>query len=82
MNESGSKSIPAATIDARDADDQPFDPTDLEDARRQVMSAIKERRGQAGFRHNLIAAYGDTDGDSEMLARAAAPGYRVFAGKP
>jgi hypothetical protein len=54
----GSSAPPAATIDARDADDQPFDPTDLEDARRHVMRAINERRGQAGFRHNLIAAYG------------------------
>lgn len=43
-------------IDARDANDQ-FNPTDLEDGRRQVVCAIKERRGQAGFRHDLIAAY-------------------------
>ena len=57
-DEQGSSAPPAATIDARDADDQPFDPTDLEDARRQVMRAIKERRGQAGFRRELIAAYG------------------------
>jgi hypothetical protein len=53
----GSSGPPAATIDARDADDQPFDPTDLEDARRQVMRAIKERRGQAGFRRELLTAY-------------------------
>ena len=31
---------------------------------------------------NLVAAYGDTAGDAEMLARAAAPGYRVFTAEP
>jgi phosphatidylglycerophosphatase C len=28
------------------------------------------------------AAYGDTDGDTEMLAIAEEPYYRVFSGKP
>ncbi|MGA0600750.1 HAD-IB family hydrolase [Caulobacter sp. KR2-114] len=30
----------------------------------------------------LEAAYGDTDGDREMLAMADTPGMRVFAGRP
>jgi phosphatidylglycerophosphatase C len=30
----------------------------------------------------LIAAYGDTSGDTEMLAMAEQPGYRVFTGTP
>ena len=44
----------------------------------------KVRRLERAFgeRMNLIAAYGDTAGDREMLARSAAPGYRVFTGKP
>ncbi len=28
----------------------------------------------------LVAAYGDTKGDREMLAAALKPGYRVFRG--
>ena len=30
----------------------------------------------------LAAAYGDTSGDTEMLAIADAPGFRVFTGRP
>jgi phosphatidylglycerophosphatase C len=30
----------------------------------------------------LTAAYGDTSGDTEMLAIAVHPGYRVFTGRP
>jgi len=30
----------------------------------------------------LLAAYGDTSGDREMLRMAEIPGYRVFKGKP
>ena len=30
----------------------------------------------------LLAAYGDTYGDSEMLRLAEVPGYRIFKGKP
>ena len=30
----------------------------------------------------LIAAYGDTSGDTEMLAIADQPGFRVFTGRP
>jgi phosphatidylglycerophosphatase C len=30
----------------------------------------------------LAAAYGDTSGDTEMLAIAEAPGFRVFTGRP
>jgi phosphatidylglycerophosphatase C len=35
-----------------------------------------------GPRLDLEAAYGDTDGDAEMLAAARRPGFRVFSGKP
>jgi phosphoserine phosphatase len=31
---------------------------------------------------SLTAAYGDTSGDTEMLAIADEKGYRVFRGKP
>jgi phosphatidylglycerophosphatase C len=46
--------------------------------------AEKVRRLEEAFGADLrlVAAYGDTAGDAEMLARAAAPGYRVFTGKP
>ena len=30
----------------------------------------------------IRAAYGDTDGDAEMLATAQEPYYRVFTGRP
>ena len=30
----------------------------------------------------LTAAYGDTSGDTEMLAMAQEPGFRVFTQKP
>jgi phosphatidylglycerophosphatase C len=46
--------------------------------------AEKVRRLEEAFGADLrlVAAYGDTAGDAEMLARSAAPGYRVFTGKP
>ena len=44
----------------------------------------KVRRLQAVYGDDLrlAAAYGDTSGDTEMLAIADAPGFRVFAGRP
>ena len=41
-------------------------------------------RLKAAFGDNmaLLAAYGDTSGDREMLRLAEIPGYRVFKGKP
>ena len=44
----------------------------------------KVRRLQAVFGEEvrLRAAYGDTSGDTEMLAIAEEPGYRVFQEKP
>ena len=44
----------------------------------------KVRRLQAvyGDELRLTAAYGDTSGDTEMLAIADAPGFRVFTGRP
>ncbi len=44
----------------------------------------KVKRLEAAFGHDLIltAAYGDTSGDAQMLARAKAKGYRVFKQKP
>ncbi|HWE45368.1 MAG TPA: HAD-IB family hydrolase [Caulobacteraceae bacterium] len=51
---------------------------------RNCRGPEKVRRLQAVFgpEVRLVAAYGDTAGDTEMLALAAAPGYRVFTGKP
>jgi len=40
---------------------------------------LRERFGDAV---RLAAAYGDTSGDTEMLALAEAPGFRVFTGRP
>ena len=45
------------SINAQEADEQPFDPHDLEDARATVLRSIKARRGQAAFRRSLMAAY-------------------------
>lgn len=44
----------------------------------------KVKRLEAVFGQDLIltAAYGDTSGDTQMLARAKAKGYRVFKQKP
>lgn len=44
----------------------------------------KVRRLESVFGPDMIltAAYGDTSGDTEMLARAKAKGYRVFKQKP
>ncbi|MQV31035.1 DUF3427 domain-containing protein [Sinorhizobium meliloti] len=45
-------------IDPGDADDEPFDPESVEDARERIARTIAQRRGQRAFRHALIAAYG------------------------
>jgi phosphatidylglycerophosphatase C len=44
----------------------------------------KVKRLEAVFGQDLVltAAYGDTSGDTQMLARAKAKGYRVFRQKP
>ena len=39
------------------ADDDVFDPTNLEDARRRTLQTIAQRRGQKRFRQSLLAAY-------------------------
>lgn len=44
----------AGTIQAID----PFDPDDLEDGRRSIMTSILVRRGQQNFRQKLLDAYG------------------------
>jgi phosphatidylglycerophosphatase C len=46
--------------------------------------AEKVERLKAAFGDPLMleAAYGDTDGDKEMLAQAESPGFKVFGGKP
>lgn len=41
-----------------EADAEPFDPSDLEDARATVARQVKARRGQREFRDKLLAAYG------------------------
>lgn len=40
------------------ADDSPFDPTSVKDARERTLRAIFQRRGQKQFRDALLAAYG------------------------
>lgn len=63
------------------------------DERGQVLGTLvglncrgreKVTRLQAEFGAGLVveAAYGDSDGDREMLAIARQPGYRVFTGRP
>ena len=46
--------------------------------------AEKVRRLKAAYGDDmtLVAAYGDTSGDTEMLAMAQEPGFRVFRQKP
>jgi phosphatidylglycerophosphatase C len=44
----------------------------------------KKRRLELAYGHGLrlAAAYGDSDGDTEMLAMAERPGFRVFTDEP
>ena len=46
--------------------------------------AEKVRRLKAAYGEDVVvaAAYGDTSGDTEMLAMAGEPGFRVFTGRP
>ncbi|CAN5190782.1 HAD-IB family hydrolase [soil metagenome] len=46
--------------------------------------AEKVRRLKAAYGDDvtIAAAYGDTSGDTEMLAMAQTPGFRVFTGRP
>jgi hypothetical protein len=44
-------------IPPTESDGQPYDPSNAKDGRESVMRAIKERRGQAGFRTALLEAY-------------------------
>lgn len=43
---------------------------------------VRRLRAAYGEDMRLAAAYGDTSGDTEMLAIAAEPGYRVFTARP
>ena len=43
---------------------------------------VRRLRAVYGEDVRLAAAYGDTSGDTEMLAIADAPGFRVFTGRP
>ncbi len=43
---------------------------------------VRRLRAVYGDDVRLAAAYGDTSGDTEMLAIADAPGFRVFTGRP
>jgi hypothetical protein len=45
------------SISAQEADEQPFNPKNLEDARATVLRSIRARRGQAAFRRSLMVAY-------------------------
>jgi phosphatidylglycerophosphatase C len=43
---------------------------------------VERLRARFGPEVRLAAAYGDTSGDTEMLAIADTPGWRVFTGRP
>jgi len=43
---------------------------------------VRRLRAVYGDEVRLAAAYGDTSGDTEMLAVADQPGFRVFTGRP
>ena len=43
---------------------------------------VRRLRDLLGADVRLVAAYGDTSGDREMLAMAERPGYRVFTARP
>jgi len=43
---------------------------------------VRRLRAAYGEDVQIAAAYGDTSGDTEMLAMAAEPGFRVFRGRP
>jgi hypothetical protein len=49
--------LPPGFISSREADEEPYDPNNVEDGREQVMRAIRTRRGQSAFRQALIDAY-------------------------
>lgn len=49
---------PPSPLSNHDADDPAFDPDSVTDERERALRAIRVRRGQAGFRAALMAAYG------------------------
>lgn len=59
LQREGSLAQPDLSISAQEADEQPFEPRNLEDARTTVLRAIKAPRGQAAFRRSLMAAYNE-----------------------
>ncbi|MNN87765.1 hypothetical protein D3C81_2053630 [compost metagenome] len=46
------------------------------------MEKVRRLREAYGDDMTLAAAYGDTSGDTEMIAIAAEKGFRVFTGRP
>jgi HNH endonuclease len=51
------ESVGALALPEEAADDNPFDPKDVRDARERIRRTIVQRRGQSKFRNALIAAY-------------------------
>ena len=49
--------VESANIAPEDASSKPFDPSNYEDARRTIVRAVEERRGQQSFRNSLLKAY-------------------------
>ena len=43
---------------------------------------VRRLRAAYGDDMSLTAAYGDTSGDTEMIAIAGEKGFRVFTGRP
>lgn len=50
-------SLQTSLIPPGQSDDEPFNPTDLEDARDRILREITRRRGQRAFRDGLLRAY-------------------------
>lgn len=48
----------------------------------RALEKVVRLRAEFGDDVRLAAAYGDTSGDTEMLAIAEEPGFRVFTGRP
>ena len=46
------------------------------------LEKVERLKAEFGDDFRLEAAYGDTDGDREMLAMAEHPGFRVFEDAP
>ena len=58
--------------------EEAFDPKNIEDARRRVMSSIVRRQGQRPFREALLLAYGGRCAVTGCDVTDALEGHRYF----